>query len=251
MAGSYPQHTDDIGSLVARLEQRIEHLATTPSAGNQSIQEGALAILNSSNFAEVQIGEYEWPTSPWAGNKIYGLIAFGATQHPLLVAGLQPDGAYGLGLYDDSGARAVFLGDQGSGLYGLGIRNHASGLIQQVGGAVTVAGADVLGYSTSSLTATTATVTVTLGPSGQAIVTPSLQINASSAPTSYGSCQLKIGSTSYGAPLIQNAGAIGTVSSTYLVAPGSGSKTFTLYVGPRSGTDPIDYQAINLVVQPL
>lgn len=249
MPGQYIPHQDNLGSMIEGLNQRIEALATTPSAGNQSIQEGALAILNASNVTEVLVGEYEWPTAPWASNKIYGLIAFGATGHPLVVVGLQPDGAYGLGMYDVSGVRAVFLGDQGSGLYGLAIRNQ-DGVVQQVGGSVTHTGSSVTLTSGSEVT-TTATRQVTLGPSGQAEVTWACSVTNLSSATA--ELRLYADGSFVGSSII-GPNSQGTAELTKTVTMGSaGLHTFSLrvYASAATGPNPVNYSDINMIVRPL
>lgn len=263
MPGSSIIHPDSFGSLFAELNRRIESLELTPSAGNQSITDGALAVLNSSGTAETLVGQYEWPSSPWAGNKIYGLVTFGATGHPLLVAGLQPDGEYGLGIYDDTGARAVLLGDQGSGLYGLGVRNVDTGTIQQVNGVQTATGPGLISGVTASSGSPqdmSTSLTARIGPSGQAIVTISctvicngissgaatVYVNGSatgSAPTVFGQEAIIIGGTSYGmtTQLSQTRVTNCTPNADNVFA-------MKAYV---SSSDPVDFEHPVLVVQPL
>jgi hypothetical protein len=249
MAGSFIPFRAELGSYIADLRRKAEALATTPMAGNQSIKDGALAVLNASNLAEATFGQYRWPTPPWEDNVIYGMVTFDGAGHPIVVAGLQPDGLYGLGIYNGSGEREVLLGQQSTGIYGLGVRNQ-DGDLQQVAGALESDGANVIGCTSTSPVTTTASITAILGPSGQALVTIGAGINTTTTP---GTAQLYVdGSAAPGhSAITAGTGIIASVQSTFLVAPGSGSHTFDIRVfnpGPGGSTN---FTGITLVVQPM
>lgn len=95
--------------------------------------------------------------------------------HPALILGYQPDGSIGLGVYDPLTDTKVMQAGQGSGgLYGLSVLNKATNIFQLVSGTSTAqANATV---TTSSLYPTfqsfgdEPSVTVTIGGSGQALI---------------------------------------------------------------------------------
>lgn len=254
MAGQHLIRPDSLGSLIAEQRRQIEVLATTPSAGNQSIRDGALVVLGPAGNAEALVGQYTWPTAPWADTNIYGMVTFDGAGNPIVVVGLQPDGLYGMGVYDASGDRVVLLGQEGGGLYGLAILNEA-GVVQRIGGSLYDFGA---GMNTSSTTPTAmdAQVTCTVGSSGQALVTINAQITVD--PNTEGFCELYIDGVATnefvyaGSSFPADFGTTSGCSAQFTAYTTPGSHTFRLY-GYVSGAS-VGNAALNpisLVVQPL
>lgn len=253
MAGSFIPFEGGLENLIADLHKQVEAVSTTPSAGNQSIINGGQSVLNQALAIETIHGQYVWPTAPWVGTTIYGLITFDNVGHPVVVCGLQPDGLYGLGVYDAAGSRTVLLGQQPTtGVVGLAVKNSA-GVLQQVAGSLASSGSSVFGYGSATPSATSANITgVPIGSSHLAQVTwNATLLNGTGGP---GYVELYLDGAQITTPnrptISVSPGTQGSVSRSLILDCGSaGNHSFRLYVWTLGTT--FDFINPTLIVQPL
>ena len=92
--GSYNPQPDTLGTLISDLQARVTRMETSPAANFSAIRDGALVVVDSNNLLRMQLGKYEWPTSPWEGTPIFAQVTFDAFGNPIVVTGQQPDGTY-------------------------------------------------------------------------------------------------------------------------------------------------------------
>ena len=181
-------------------------------------------------------------------------------------AGLQPDGTYGIWVFDTTGDVAVRLGDLTGGQYGLAVlpAGAAPGTpLQRVGGALEAQQTTGVSYSSTTWGDTSPagpSLTVPIGVSGQALVTMDCQISSganAAGETALAGLSIDGAAPAAPYPLIEegitlNGSIVGSASSTFLVSGlTAGSHTFKMQYKVSTATVNGTFAASTLIVQPL
>lgn len=180
--------------------------------------------------------------NPFQGSTASAVDANGT---PRISIGQLTPGVWGIGMYDASGAELVQLDDAG-----LRVKNSA-GIMQAVGGTLFAHESSPVGVSgTAGNVALGASITATIGPSGEAFA-----MWAGNTTTGAGGGEIFcfVDGVATGAPPAQYSGsASSTVGMIYLftgLTPGS--HTFALYGVAVAGGDNLTMSQATLALQPL
>lgn len=188
-----------------------------------------------------------------------------ATGTQRIRAGLQEDSTFGIWIFNTDGSVATKLGDLGDDQYGMAVlpAGAAPGTaLQRVGGAIEAQQISPVTYSSTSWGDTSPagpSVTVPIGPSGQALVTMDCKISSgANAAGETAIAGLSIdGAAPSGTPVIEegitlNGSIVGSASTTFLVSGlTAGSHTFKMqYAVTTTGVNGT-FTDSTLLVQPL
>jgi hypothetical protein len=149
--------------MMLDIKRRLTALENFTQLGNVTIQKGALQVLDPLGRLVLSLG--------YQPDGTLGLATYNpVTGGKVIDLGLQGDGTEGLAMFNPAGAKVLQVGQQPSGIYGLGVLQN--GVLQLLSG--------VLGnfapasQSTASGTAVSfgdgPTITATIGTSGSALV---------------------------------------------------------------------------------
>jgi hypothetical protein len=163
--------------MLMKLQARLDRIENAPQVGNTSIRAGALQILDSTGHLVMSLG--------YQPDGTLGLATYNpASGIKVIDIGQQTDGTMGLAMYDPTGVKLLELGQlaPASAAYGLTVRN-AAGTMQQVAGILGdfAAGSQSTASGTLVSFSDGPTVTATIGPSGQALVSIGAYILTSTA----------------------------------------------------------------------
>jgi hypothetical protein len=201
--------------------------------------------------------------TPGSDPSIYGMQFLNpATGLPVMFLGVDASGAPGLHIYDPSGTEQVRLGELMTSppLYGLGVLPDVGSILQQVAGSVAEAA-----FATQTISTYTGSpvffsdgpsVTVIIGPSGQAIVAVGAFIAASSPDVATIECAVDgvvVAQPGFLplTPALQATGANQSVyGATVITGMTPGSHTFSVAY-EAFGTGPWDFSERYIVVEPL
>jgi hypothetical protein len=172
--GSQIQILPTIQGQIAALAQRVSNLETSLGNNHGTISNGNLSVLYADGNVAAAYGIQNDGT--------FGLWLYPDTTGAYPANPTMKLSGTGLSFYNPSGVEEVSLGELSSGLWGLGVLPYGGSQLQQVGGALSALTADEQ-QSTASWSNLTGdpSVTVDIGPSGEALVMIGCRISTGGA----------------------------------------------------------------------